>query len=189
MWMKWCDALFFWVYDNALLPALLKEQQMSIWCLLFCLGYEHMFLNILCNITMLADAKQMKINSENGVSDHFSQMEKMVNVCFGAEREMEKPYQSTGRSLTRWWRGKILRICRFQGLKKCNVAMPTDAKTNEARLENDALRLFMSAGNAEYSVFHGSKRIMQRCNKNDQKTGYNLQRCSSSCRDMTRCFL
>ena len=160
MWMKWCDALFFWVYDNALLPALLKEQQMSIWCLLFCLGYEHMFLNILCNIT-----------------------------CFGAEREMEKPYQSTGRSLTRWWRGKILRICRFQGLKKCNVAMPTDAKTNEARLENDALRLFMSAGNAEYSVFHGSKRIMQRCNKNDQKTGYNLQRCSSSCRDMTRCFL
>lgn len=40
---------------------------------------------------MLADAKQMKINSENGVSDHFSQMEKMVNVCFDTECEIEKP--------------------------------------------------------------------------------------------------
>ncbi len=61
--------------------------------------------------------------------------------------------------------------CRFPGLKKCNVAMPTDAKTNEVRLENDALCLFMSAGNVEYHAFHGSKRIMQRCNTIGQKIG------------------
>ena len=55
--------------------------------------------------------------------------------------------------------------------------MPTDAKTNELRLGNDALRLFMSAGNVEYPAFHGLKRIMQRCNNSEQKIGKCLQRC------------
>lgn len=55
----------------------------------------------------------------------------------------------------------------FSGTKKCNVAMPTDAKTNELRLGNGALRLFMSAGNVEYPAFHGLKRIMQRCNNSE----------------------
>ena len=67
--------------------------------------------------------------------------------------------------------------------------MPTDAKTNESRLENGALRLFMSAGNVEYLAFHDSKRIMQRCNTYGQKLGNSLQRCKcrtneKSCRNL-----
>lgn len=58
--------------------------------------------------------------------------------------------------------------------------MLTDAKTNAARLGNGALRLFTSAGNVEYTVFCGSKRIMQRCNTYGQKLRNCLQRCKCS---------
>lgn len=64
--------------------------------------------------------------------------------------------------------------------------MPTDAKTNEASLENGALRLLLSAGNIEYPVFHGLKRIMQRCNTYGQKLEYYLQRCKCRTNEKSR---
>lgn len=64
--------------------------------------------------------------------------------------------------------------------------MLTDAKTNESRLENGALRLFMSAGNVEYLAFHDSKRIMQRCSACGHKIRNGLQRCKCRTNEKSR---
>lgn len=64
--------------------------------------------------------------------------------------------------------------------------MPTDAKTNESRLENGVLHLLLSAGNTECPALHGSKQIMQRCNAYGHKIRNDLQRCKCRTNEKSR---